>query len=360
MIKTTPTADGKRISISFPYDPKLVATVKTIPGAKWDGASWTVAKRYSKQVEAFAGVAANADAAYDALIETKNPEIKKAAGGIVSVRIDRKNRIADVSPLGMAWLGPVGNLQGARSQKDWNGKFRGYHVPIATEDRIGDLIEAIAAVVEGERARKAEIEAARAARAAEQIARAVERADRMQADIEAGRGRKIYLLARVPDVGKVVRIGSSAKRITGHGKAWRLGDDSSAYGIDPSWEGELVCYAYYEPASEAETAALVERETAAEAAEATRGRRADAIRQIDASTDAPEVGSEPDGETIWSDDSAALGGWRRWVVLTPDGWLWSLTYAGGDGDSWGMRNCGYCTRGVRIRATEDLVAAIKA
>ena len=43
-----------------------------------------------------------------------------------------------------------------------------------------------------------------------------------------------------------------------------------------------------------------------------------------------------------------------------DGWLWHVVYDGSDGAAWGDYNLGYNTRGSRLQATGDLVAAIRA
>jgi hypothetical protein len=55
-----------------------------------------------------------------------------------------------------------------------------------------------------------------------------------------------------------------------------------------------------------------------------------------------------------------LVGYEKSIVPTADGWLWHVVYDGSDGAAWGDYNLGYKTRGSRLQATADLVAAIRA
>ena len=290
-VRMTSLESGKRIYLEFPYNAELVALVKTIPGAKFDGPSksWHVAKRYSAQAARFAEQAA----------------------------------------------------------------------PILRQQSVDELAERARAAQrrsEAQRVRQAEWDREREERNARYAA---ERLAKAEEDRAAGRGRIGTLERETPTVGTVLRHGASVVRITGHGKSWRLNDESSSMGWPVGCEGERACYAYYERASEAEIAAFEQRETEAAAEAETNRKRRNAIYAISKSTDAPVVGAVPEGETIYSDDHNALQGYRSWIVLTPDGWLWSLTYDGSDGATWGDYNCGYNTRGVRLPATPELVSAIR-
>ncbi len=202
--------------------------------------------------------------------------------------------------------------------------------------------------------RKAEQDA-EAARKAEQ-ARA---AEQRRAEQAARVARRYIVLAReAPAPGAVVRLGREAVVIESLGKAWPAGDDVSSRGGPIGCEGELVRYAYYREASEAEREQLEQREQAAEAAAARAESIRRAVRSVAASTDAPVLGQIPDGEVLWRNDrSAAVGYWEQ--VILSDGWLWHVIYDGSDGATWGQYNLGQNTRGVRVPATDELLAALR-
>lgn len=364
-ITTTPMPDGKRIRIDFAYDRDLVAAVRDIPGAKFDGRtkSWSISTRYAKRLEGLHAAKAGADAAYEALFESYRDPVRMAAGRLVDVYFDRPARTVRITPIGGTYLGAVGRIQGAKSMRSYSNKFEGYLVPAPSAEAFDVLVAALtdvvaehrrqveAARIDGEQRRIARQEAAERERA--------EKAAKAEADRLAGRGRYGTLAERAPDVGTVLRLGSEVVRITGHGKTFYLDDSSSSMGWPVGHEGERACYAYYERATDAEVVALEEREAQAERETGIRRRRAAAIKTVEDSSDRPHVGHVPEGETIWKDGRSSILGYTPSIVLTPDGWLWYVLYDGTDGAAWGDYNLGYNTRGCRHPATPELIAAIR-
>lgn len=200
-------------------------------------------------------------------------------------------------------------------------------------------------------------EAARKAEAAAAHAAARQERDEHMARVRAN--RYVVLASAAPAVGTAVRLYSRVVVIESLGKMFRADENISSIGGPIGAEGEWVRYAYYREATAEEAAALEAAEAERAEAARTARARAEAIRTVAGSTDAPALGHAPDGEIIWSDDRHAVTGYRCWIVLTPDGWLWHVTYDGSDGAAWGDYNCGYNTRGSRMRATDELVAAIR-
>lgn len=198
--------------------------------------------------------------------------------------------------------------------------------------------------------RKAEIEAERAAqREAEDARRAQVRASRV-----------LVLSSQAPRPGATIRRLGRALVVESLGREFRADENTSSIGGPIGAEGESVRYAYCREATADEEAALLAREEEIARGEAVMQSRSQAVRTVAASTDAPQIGDAPEGEVIWRDDSSGPTGYRRWIVLTPDGWLWYLTYDGTDGGAWGMFNCGYNTMGVRSPAIPELIAALRA
>ncbi|GGD24228.1 hypothetical protein [Aureimonas glaciei] len=351
-LATNLTKDGKRIQVRFTYDAALVSAVKRIPGAKWDSAyrCWSIAKRYEKQLASLADMQASAETCYVDLAKSYSEKLRLTATH-ASVSIDVRERTATVRPVNGVYLGAVGTMRGSRSFKE-NERFGGYTVPLGDASRFDVLVEQLGEVVASHK-RKLE-----AAKAAEQE-RARARVEAAEQDRATGRSRFGTLLSRAPAVGAIMRRGENIVRITGHGRSFRLDDESSSMGWPSGCEGELACYAYYENAIAEEIETFEAAEEKARVAKEIVSRRRAAIARIEKSDDRPDIGAEPEGEVLWRDDSHALGGFRRWIVLTPDGWLWSVTYMGGDGDTWIQKNCGYCTSGSRLPSTPELVSALR-
>ncbi|MEX6506815.1 hypothetical protein [Jiella sp. M17.18] len=353
-IKIIPTSDPKRILISFPYDPDMVTKVKSIPGAKWDSErrAWSISTRYRSKVDELAAAGKEAGAAFNAALAKRADEIRGACPRL-SIKIEYW---ASGCMICVSSYADLGALKEAVPSARWDSTRKCYKAEVSTMDRVDAVIEALrevearSAALEDENRKRREAEQAKVEAARE----AKERADR-----EAGRGRISVLVRQAPAIGTVLRRGDSVVRITGHGKSFRLDENASSMGWPVGCEGELACYAYCENATVEERAAL----EAKEAAEADRRRirieREKAIATVAASDDMPTIGVEPAGEIIWSDDRNAAAGYRTWIVLTPDGWLWHLTYDGSDGATWGDRNAGYNTVGRRVPATDELIAAIR-
>lgn len=87
--------------------------------------------------------------------------------------------------------------------------------------------------------------------------------------------------------------------------------------------------------------------------------RAAAIAEVEKSADLPQLGREPEGEILWEDLHHDAVGYTRKILLTTDGYLWSVTHNSSDGASWGDYNCGYNTTGRRLPATDELIARIR-
>ncbi|MDQ0507443.1 hypothetical protein [Xanthobacter agilis] len=225
---------------------------------------------------------------------------------------------------------------------------------------LAALIQATPGIDRLAAAASARDSARKAARKAE--AQAIEAAARQEQDEHLARVRAhryVVLASKAPVVGATVRLYGNPVTVESLGKLFRADDELSSRGGPIGAEGEWVRYAYYRDATAAEMAVLEATETKrAEAARIARA-QAEAIHTVAASADAPELGHAPEGEVIWRDDRHAVTGYRRWVVLTADGWLWHITYDGSDGAMWGDYNCGYNSQGTRVPARDDLVAAIR-
>lgn len=208
--------------------------------------------------------------------------------------------------------------------------------------------------------KEAEEKAARdRARAAERAVWAAERAAKDAHMAHVRSHRHVVLASQAPTVGQTVRFFGAAVVVESLGRQFRADENTSSIGGPIGAEGELVRYAYYRAATPTEEASLVADEQKLAAAAAKRRAQKEAIARVASASDAPDIGHVPDGEEIWRDDRSAPVGYRTWIVLTPDGWLWHLTYDGTDGGMWGTYNCGYNTRGVRIEAEPELIATIK-
>lgn len=176
--------------------------------------------------------------------------------------------------------------------------------------------------------------------------------------IQRRANRKMYLLEDCPAIGNTIQIGENWMTVDGHGKSFRADENTSSMGGPIGAEGREIRYVYFRPASDDETSAAIEAERQhKEQAQKIAAQNA-AIMQVAQGETAPTTGSEPAGQIIWSQKKHSLVGYRTWIVLGEDGWLYHLTYDGSDGAAWGDYNAGHNTRATRIKADENLVADI--
>jgi hypothetical protein len=171
--------------------------------------------------------------------------------------------------------------------------------------------------------------------------------------------RYLQLASRLPAIGQTVRYMGTWVTVESIGKVFHADDSTASISNLVGCEGERVAYVYYREATDAERAAGEAAQAHAQAAAEAARRQQEAIAALVQSQDCPQLGAEPAGEVLWRNDRSALVGYAERVVLTPDGWLWHVTYDGSDGAMWGERNLGHNTRGSRLPATPELIAAIK-
>ena len=163
-----------------------------------------------------------------------------------------------------------------------------------------------------------------------------------------------------PAFGSTVRLNGTPTVVTSHGRPFRADEDTSSIGGPIGAEGEWCCKVYYRPATADEIAALEEREGATDARRRARSEVEAMVRRVDRDGEAVDLGREPEGEVLLRNDHSALAGYATRLVLDGEGYMWSVTYDGTDGGTWGMYNLGYNTRGSRLRVTSDEVAALRA
>jgi hypothetical protein len=362
--------------VSFPYDKARTAAFReAFPKARWlpttktwaapgklaykRAVKWaseaeiaeTQARRHTEAVRRdaeFEGRAHEVDAA--AALAHRRAEIRSARVRVAgaSVSYDFKYSEAAVS---IAKTLPKARFDREARTWTWTAKsIADVEAIIAGCNRIRDIA---AAQIEAEQQMKARLAAeAEAARAQEGAAR-----DAHMSHVRSH--RFVALAASAPGVGAVLRRHGEVIVVESLGKTFRAGDDLSSLGGPIGAEGEWVRYVYFRAADAAETDELAARETAERAESARRNATRAAIDEIARSGDAPHVGAIPEGETIWRDDRARGTGYRRSIVLTSEGWLWHVVYDGSDGAAWGDYNLGYNTIGTRLRATPELLAAIR-
>ena len=346
-ITLIPSRHPKRLLVSFPYDPALVEQVKQIPGAKFDPdhRAWSISTKYRKKVNEFSDAAGKAGADFIQELRARSSEIYDACPAL-DVRIEYWSTGCAVYASGRADMGPI---KGAIPAARWDPRARHYRIDVSTTDRIEMLIAALREVRDNAEEKRQKLKKAYEA----------ERLEHAEAAAAARQNRMAVLVRNAPGIGAIVRHGDRIVRITSHGTSWRLSDDDASMGWHPSDAGEQVCYAYYDDATDDEIATLEASEGEVAERHRIQTERKAAIATVAASDDMPAISTEPDGDTIWSDDRSAVVGYRTWIVLTPDGWLWHLTYNGSDGGTWGEMNCGYNTIGRRVPATDELIAAIR-
>lgn len=352
----TANLDGEHYNITSPRDCKDI--VSALPGAKWDaqGRVWQVKKRWHRKV-------AEMIAARDAeLAETR-------------ARLAEDATASGVDLAGYSWCQPSQRVPGAwiirtpwidgLAQQlraigaEWIADAKVWRVPAGRTPDLKLSAAALDAVIAPALAREAKTQEAReAVKAAEAQARAEAR---VAEDAAAQYRRWWRILCHAdynPGVGAVVKWRGAWRVIEGHGKWFRAGDDLSSMGY-PDLTGDQVRYAYTRAATEAEIAQAETAEAAARAEASRREGQQAAIAQVAAGEPAPAAATEPAGEVIWRDDTHAATGYRCWIVLGLDGWLYHLTYDGSDGAAWGYYNAGCNTRAARVPADPALIDAIK-
>ncbi len=345
--------------VSYPKDYATNQALKaTFPKARWnpDARGWDIpGKLAARRAEAWAtemadALAANTQAAKTAaqaaieLLAARKSEIKSTKvyvqGNVVSYAFSY-----DADCVAIARSMP--NKSFSTSSKTWTW----YALTSADVEAIiagcNKIFELRTIAIEQAKAAKE----AQARRWGEQPAQAV----------ATPRLRYLELAARAPRVGETIRLryGKQAVTVESHGKLFRADEDTSSISDLIGCEGERVQYVYYREATAEEIAKLEAAEANIRDAPAkVRALRA-AIDKIAQSADAPVIGKKPEGEVLWQDVNSLAVGYATYVILTPDDYLWHVTYDGSDGAAWGDYNCGYNTRGCRLPATPELIQALK-
>jgi len=341
--------DSGSYLVRFSKSDEAISLIKSIPTARWEGDSWRVPATHTAAL-----------AAIIPDLERLNPDFWADGRAYIASVVARGGKISTAHvTMRIARLRSGGEAMSISSPYDsgivgwcrahngaWDSSDKCWNVPIvhaqALHAVIGKWELRISAAVEAERAEKA------AAKAAPAPAR-VERSN------------FVTLVFGRPVLGQPIRRRDRVVVPEEYGREWRLDEsDPSVLGHEfLGHEGERACRVYTRDATAEETAAVEARESETKA-KAQRDRlRREAVAAVAASSDAPRVGAEPEGEVIWRDDSSRGVGYARRVILTADGWLWHVVYDGSDGAAWGEYNLGYNTRGVRLAATPDLIEAIK-
>ncbi|WP_046869301.1 hypothetical protein [Microvirga massiliensis] len=361
--------DEKTLAISFPYVATLVAQVKQLPGAKFDGSrrAWLVSKRYRKRVdawleqlretekeeaererEALKQAIAHANALFDALHERgekmSTPHVavmRPRFDGLMMVRCEyQEEAVAILKSLGAHW-----------SKDDRRWEIPATQVE-ALHAAMPDLERLVAAVVEAHEQEKRE-------REEEQRQRRIERDRRrylipLRWTTELGTGHPV----RFPQGGAPVVI-------EGYGKAFRCSDDApSLWGSHLlGHEGEMVCYAYHRPATDDEVSALEQREMAEKARAtlraAARKAEQELVERIRSEGEYPSKGTRyPQGEILYAHrpDLRIYGGGHEWMLSGQT--LWYLEGHGGDGDDWSANNLP-STRAWRMPAEPETITALR-
>lgn len=345
--------EGETYAIHFPYSAEAVKLVKSsVPGVKFDGKAkvWRALRRWHRSLPGalmpLAEIAHGADVIRQTVVDVKRTEAQAATSagraaieamkpytGGITLRVTSTEIV-----IRTAYHPSIVNLFRSLGGR-FDAALRDWHLPLAAGTGIAAHREDI-------RAWHNETAAAnRAATEAEDARHAALRASRL-------------MVAADTAVGEVFERGGRLVVVESVGKIFRPSEDASSLWGTIGY-ADQVRYAYTRPATEAEEAeyrAAQERAAAEAAVAAARRAAIDAVAQGEA---APDTGVEPEGETIWRDDTHAATGCRTWIVAAGD-WLYHLTYDGSDGGAWGTYNAGYNTRARRIPARPELIAAITA
>lgn len=342
--------DGEHYNITSPIAAK--DRIKALPGAKWNAAArvWQVKKRWHKSI-------AQMIALYDAEAAEIRHQVQLDAA-TVSVDLPAFDWITPSRTAPGAWVIRTPYIDGlARRLRSIGGEWieheKAWRIPAERSVDLSLAAQGLNEIV-------APVIAAQiAAQAARQEAKASRRA---AADHEAQERRKYRVLCHEgynPAVGSTVKWRGEWRVIEGHGATFRADDDLSSLGHPAGLEGMLVRYAYTRAADAAEIAAAEAAEAQANTVAADRAARRQAVDTVARGEAAPDTGAEPEGTTIWADDTSAATGYRVWIVRGQDGWLYHLTYDGSDGGAWGQYNAGYNTRATRVRETAELLDALR-
>lgn len=343
--------------VAFPKDLARVADLRdSFPKARWSPAdtAWHVPGKlgYRRACKWAADAASGVD------IEARRQLIEIAPRSRY-VRLGADHSIVDTL-YDKSIVTMCKSLQGS-----WDADAKVWRIPGA---RLAQLIEAMpeidrladkaAAEKAAEDARREEARARQRAQwAAEREQQAQQRAAE-RVKLEAH--RYIELSSRAPYVGQTLRRrDGTAITVASLGKEWVADDDLSSISNLVGCEGMHVRYVYWREPTSAEVTALEAREAVEREAMERRHAQLQALKAVERSEDRPTVETTPEGEVLWRNDRSAITGYREWCVLTADGWLWHLIYDGSDGAAWGVYNAGHNTRGARMKATPELIAAIK-
>ena len=344
--------EGEIYTVHFPYSPEAVKLAKSVLKApKFDGKRkvWTVKRRWHKALqEGLDALAHLAEEAEDGKRRAKEERAAKARAAAAAGRAaieamePYKTGISVTVMSGGIRVSTAYHGEIVKLFRSLDGKFeevdRSWTMPMAAgveiarnRDKIRDWHNE---TVEQDRARDEERAAARAARI-------------------------LVLVEQAPRIGETIRRGGGWVTVTSLGKRFRADEDTSSMGGPIGAEGQWVCYAYFRDATEEEISEA-EKADAERAAAAARARtRMEAIETIRRGEYAPETGGEPAGHVLWKDETHAPTGYRVWVLLGEDGYLYHMTYDGSDGAAWGDYNAGYNTRAYRVKATDELVGALR-
>ena len=340
----TVTVNGSVISIAFPYDRDLVASVKSLPGAKFNGGTkcWTVNLRQREKVQSWlescrgARVEASKKVQAEKAAKKEKLDQARAVGKLaidgISLTQSRVQVYGDVCKIYTRYDDQL--VCSFRQMKGrWDSGGRSWTIDLAHGVELAKALED----------------------AEPRLATAVE------ADARRASNPSVMVLeADAPEVGTAFRLGrSSVVTCTRLSKRrWISDDEGDAY-YTPEFWGVWVHHVYYRDATPEEIAALEEKEAAQARWENSHRAVADLRRQIDSTKDYFNLGREPTGEILWENATHRISGTHYWVVLDDDGYLWNVTYDGSDDAGWGNYNLGYNTRGSRLKATPEMIQTLR-
>lgn len=186
---------------------------------------------------------------------------------------------------------------------------------------------------------------------------------------QAQSARDLYPLSNPPAVGVPCRLGKAVVVYTHAGKRFRIDEDHpSIHGSRLlGHEGEWGAYFYRRDATDAETAALVQREAEEAAARAADNAHRDAVRRL---SDAirvpahllPRGSAMPQGVVVH--DTRNIYGGGSAILVSEDGAVYFIQANGADGDDWSANNLpgaiGWCARDAHLleQAKEITRAAV--
>lgn len=217
---------------------------------------------------------------------------------------------------------------------------------LEAEGKLPELAKEIAdlkAKVEVNKQADEERKKARAAECAEERKQWAEEKAARRAELNSS--RVLMPLSNLPPVGTPMRLkrvlGDQVVVFTDRGKRFRIDENEASFGNPHllGYEGSFGCYCYFRPATEAETAAVDEKDRIRTEQTAARKRAAEIGDRIQSEGERPTPPADGliriDGDRLL-DTADAYGGGDCFDIT--DDSIWYVRNNGMDGDCWGHNN----------------------